>query len=280
MQTFVGVSAGANDKKAGKFLGRAIKRTANGLTYKGDDKLLESLLEEWNIHGMTAVQTPGERINSEIDRRADVWKTSEKLGSFIVNEDSVRKLRCEFEGGSSWKDVCYRSVIDGDTGDVLERERYVTGMPLRVAESTLIRPRNIITTLHFRPRGHEQLRSGDWDERRVARCRRAAAKLNCLALDNPCSAYASKDVSRRMSDPEPSDEKSIIRVLRYLKQGGMVDHLYKRQGSPNEILVYTDRDWAGSLTIRRSTTGGAVMYGSWLVAHWSRTQVSVALSSA
>ena len=117
------LGAGANEKKAGKFLGGVIKWTENGLTYKGDDKLLESLLEEWNVHGMTAVQTLGERINSETDKRADVWKTSEKLGSFTVNEESVRKLRCEFEGGPSWKDVCYRSIIDRDTGDVLERER-------------------------------------------------------------------------------------------------------------------------------------------------------------
>ena len=144
--------------------------------------MLGSLLEEWNVHGMTAVQTRRERINSETDTRADVWKTSGKLCSFTVNEESVRKLRCEFEGGPSWKDVCYRSMIDTDTGDVLEREQYVRGLSLRVTESTLIRPRNITTTLHFRLRGPEQLRSGDWDERRVARYRRAAAKLNYLAL--------------------------------------------------------------------------------------------------
>ena len=44
--------------------------------------MLESFFEEWNVHGMTAVQTPGERINSETDRRADVWQTSEKTGQF------------------------------------------------------------------------------------------------------------------------------------------------------------------------------------------------------
>ena len=69
-------------------MGRVKKWTKNGLTYKGDDKLLECLLEEWNVHGMTAVQTPGERINSVTDKRADVWKTCEKLGSFTVNEES------------------------------------------------------------------------------------------------------------------------------------------------------------------------------------------------
>ena len=132
----------------------------------------------------------------------------------------------------NWADVRYRSVIVRDTGDVLERERYVRCMPLRVAESTLIRPRNITTTLHFRLRGPEQLRSGNWDERRVARYRRAAAKLNYLALDNPCMAYASKVVSRKMSDPEPSDDKSITRVLRYIKDDTYILFLTRRAAWP------------------------------------------------
>ena len=152
---------------------------------------------------MTAVQTSGERLNSEVDKKSDVWKTSEKLGSFTDNEENVRKLGCEFEERPSWNDVCYRTVTDRDTGDVLERERYVRGMLLSVAESTLICPRNITTTLHFRLRGHEHTQSRERDEHRVARYRRAAAKLNYLALDIPCIAYASKEVSRKMSDPEP-----------------------------------------------------------------------------
>ena len=56
----------------------------------------------------------------------------------------------------SWNDVCYRTVTDRDTGDVLGRERYVRGMPLSVAESTLICPRNITTSLRFRLRGHDK----------------------------------------------------------------------------------------------------------------------------
>ena len=204
-------------------------------------------------------------------------KTSEKLGSFTVDEENVRKLQSEFEG----EDVCYRTVTDKDTGDVLEREWYVRGMPLSVAESTLICPRGISPRLFiFVSVDMNKYKSRERDKHRVARYRRAAAKLTYLALDNLCVAYASKEVSRKMSDPEPSDDKSIIRVLRYLKQSGMVEYLYKWQDSPNEIHVYTDGDWSGRQKTRRSTTGGAVKYGSCLVAHWSRTQVSVALSSA
>ena len=125
------LGAGANEKKAGKFLGRATKWTENDLTYKGDDKFLESLLEEWNVHGMTAVQTPGERINSEVDKTADVGKTSEKLGSFTVNEESVRKLRCEFEGGPSWKDVCFIDQILIETLEMFLNESGMSEVCLR-----------------------------------------------------------------------------------------------------------------------------------------------------
>ena len=97
------LGAGANEKKAGKFLGRVIKWTENGLTYNGDDKLLESLLEEWNVHGMTAVQTPRERINTETDKSADVWKTFEKNSAVSL---SMRKA-----SGSS--DVNLRECLHG-----------------------------------------------------------------------------------------------------------------------------------------------------------------------
>ena len=73
------------------------------------------------------------------------------------------------------------------------------------------------------------------DDIRVARY---AAKLNHLALDNPYVAYANKEVSRKMSDPEPADEHAAIRVLLCLKQSGMVEYLYKWHERPNEILVY------------------------------------------
>ena len=43
--------------------------------------------------------------------------------------------------------------------------------------------------------------------------------------------------------------------------------------------MFTDSDWAGNKTTRKSTSGGCVMFGSHLISHWSKVQSNVALSS-
>ena len=62
----------------------------------------------------------------------------------------------------------------------------------------------------------------------------------------------------------------------------MVEHLYKRQERPGEIRVLLHGEQSGSTRqkTRRSTTAGAIMHGSCLIAHWSCSHVSLALSSA
>ena len=109
--------------------------------------------------------------------------------------------------------------------------------------------------------------------------RRAAARLNYLAQDRMDIAYATKELARHMSIPCPSDVVELKRMLRYLKS---VPRSYVKmnwQHRPTEVVAYVDRDWAGCLRTRRSTSGGALMHGSHCVGHWSRTQSNVALSS-
>ena len=43
--------------------------------------------------------------------------------------------------------------------------------------------------------------------------------------------------------------------------------------------VYTDTDFAGCTTTRRSTSGGCALVNGCLVKHWSKTQSTIALSS-
>eukprot|EP00969_Alexandrium_andersonii_P074680 3294522-Alexandrium_andersonii.AAC.1 len=45
------------------------------------------------------------------------------------------------------------------------------------------------------------------------------------------------------------------------------------------MTVYTDTDFAGCMSARRSTSGGAAMWGAHTIKHWSTTQKTIALSS-
>ena len=110
--------------------------------------------------------------------------------------------------------------------------------------------------------------------------RRAAARINYISRDRPDLGYASKELSRGMSSPTKGDIVALKRVLRYLKGNPQICYTFKSQGVPPSFSTFCDSDWAGCRSTRRSTSGGAIMYGDHLIHHWSSTQSTVALSSA
>jgi len=66
--------------------------------------------------------------------------------------------------------------------------------------------------------------------------------------------------------------------LRYLR-GTFEYGLWYRQTDEVKLHGFTDADWEGSLTKRKSTSGGVFSIGSMVVYWYSRKQRSVALSS-
>jgi len=117
------------------------------------------------------------------------------------------------------------------------------------------------------------------DKKRIAKFRRAAAQINYMTLDNPMLGFASKEISRGMAAPTEDDERKVKRLIRYMRISPGVVYKYRWQNQPQKLSGFADSDWAGCVKTRRSTSGGIVMAGSHLLAHWSRTQVGVALSS-
>ena len=91
----------------------------------------------------------------------------------------------------------------------------------------------------------------------AAKCRRTAAKLNYLSLDNPMIAFASKEASRSMSSPKQGEEIKLKRILRFLRKRPTTTYRYEWQDHPGELAGYTDSDWAGCTLTRRSTSGGS-----------------------
>ena len=70
------------------------------------------------------------------------------------------------------------------------------------------------------------------------------------------------------------------RLVRFMKEFPQYELLFKMERLPEFVSVYTAANWSGDPVSRRSTSGGLVLLESCLVASWSRTQASVAMSSA
>ena len=75
----------------------------------------------------------------------------------------------------------------------------------------------------------------------------------------------------------------VKHLLKYLKATRTYGQIFKQvttDSRPSEIEVFADADWAGCHKSRRSTSGFAVMVQGNLIHSASRTQGSVAMSSA
>ena len=94
---------------------------------------------------------------------------------------------------------------------------------------------------------------------------------------NICDAV--NQLSQAMVKPTKLFWKAGKHVLRYLR-GTLGYGLWYIQSDEVKLHGFTDVDWAGSPTDRKSTSGGIFSIGSTTVSWYSRKQRSMALSSA
>ncbi|RVW95281.1 Retrovirus-related Pol polyprotein from transposon RE1 [Vitis vinifera] len=111
------------------------------------------------------------------------------------------------------------------------------------------------------------------------RYQRLVGKLIYLTHTRPDIGFAVSMVSRYMNNPTERHMKAVYRILQYLKKSPGRG-LYFKKTSSREVEVFTDADWAGSLTDRRSTTGYCSYVWGNLVTWRSKKQSVVARSSA
>ena len=118
-----------------------------------------------------------------------------------------------------------------------------------------------------------------------AQYRRAVGKLQWMTYTRPDISYATKELARALQQPTTADQQKLKHLLRYIK--GTKD--YKQIIRPTvklpakaipDINVYVDSDWAGCPTTRKSTTGFIVSLLGTTINYGSRTQATIALSSA
>ncbi|XP_062192539.1 uncharacterized mitochondrial protein AtMg00810-like [Phragmites australis] len=109
--------------------------------------------------------------------------------------------------------------------------------------------------------------------------RSLAGALQYLTFTRPDISYAVQQVCLYMHDPREHHLATVKRILRYLH--GTVDHgLLLRRSAPDELVVYSDADWADCPDTRKSTLGYAVFLGANLVSWSSKRQQTVSRSSA
>ncbi|XP_021804165.1 uncharacterized protein LOC110748497, partial [Prunus avium] len=86
------------------------------------------------------------------------------------------------------------------------------------------------------------------------RYQRLVGRLIYLSYTRPDIAYAVSFVSQFMHSPSEDHMNAVIRILRYLKSAPEKGLMFSKHGHLN-IDGYTDSDWAGSITYRKSTSG-------------------------
>jgi hypothetical protein len=109
--------------------------------------------------------------------------------------------------------------------------------------------------------------------------RRVVGRLNYLTITRPDIAFPVSVVSQFMSQPRTAHWDAVCHILKYLKGAPGYGIKYQNRGH-HVIEGFTDADYDGDPTSRRSTTGYCVFMGGNLVSWRSKKQNVVSRSSA
>ncbi|KAI5348760.1 hypothetical protein L3X38_001647 [Prunus dulcis] len=107
--------------------------------------------------------------------------------------------------------------------------------------------------------------------------RRLVGALQYLTFTRPDIAFAVNSVCQYMTAPTDSHFFQVKRILRYLQ--GTLQYGIKFSPGPMQLSAFSDADWAGDASTRRSTTGFVVFLGNNPISWQSREQGSVSRSS-
>ncbi|RVW60619.1 Copia protein [Vitis vinifera] len=166
---------------------------------------------------------------------------------FIVYVDDIIITRDNEEGIGNLKKLLAREFEIKDLGQL----RYFLGMEVgKTKEGIVVTQRKYVLDLL-----------------------QETGMLGCKPVDTPMDPIGKID---KDNDSHPTDKD---RILQYLKKSPSRG-LYFKKTSSREVEVFTDADWAGSLTDRRSTTGYCSYVWGNLVTWRSKKQSVVARSSA
>ncbi|CAL8990138.1 unnamed protein product, partial [Prunus brigantina] len=164
-------------------------------------------------------------------------------------------------------------VARSANGIFLSQRKYVLDL---LAETGLLGCKPADTPIEM---NHKLCEGMDQEPTNKEQYQRLVGRLIYLAHTRPDIAYAVSVVSQFMHSPSVSHRNAVDRILRYLKLAPGKGLMFSKNRDL-EVVGYTDADWAGSITDRRSTSGYFTFVGGNLVTWWSKKQNVVSRSSA
>ncbi|GKC38531.1 ribonuclease H-like domain-containing protein [Tanacetum coccineum] len=109
--------------------------------------------------------------------------------------------------------------------------------------------------------------------------RSLAGSLQYLTFTRPDISYAVQQVCLHMHDPREPHFSALKRILRYVR--GTLDYgLQLFSSSTTSLVAYSNADWVGCPTTRRSTSGYCVFLGNNLLSWSAKRQPTLSRSSA
>ena len=117
------------------------------------------------------------------------------------------------------------------------------------------------------------------DRSESKRYRAIIARANYMSTERSDVQYSVKELSRFMAIPKTCDWTNVKRLARYLLGKPRTVLVYGYQESQQSLNTWTDTDFAGCRSERKSTSGGVIMYGSHCLKSWSSTQSIIAGST-
>jgi len=89
-------------------------------------------------------------------------------------------------------------------------------------------------------------------------------KLNYLTQTIPDISFPLSIVSQFLNSPRDSHWNAVVRILKYIKRAPGKGLVFTDRGHTN-IVGYSDSDWAGDASDRRSTFGYCIFVGGNLI---------------
>jgi hypothetical protein len=125
----------------------------------------------------------------------------------------------------------------------------------------------------------EKIHNGEpLEAEEATKIRRAVARVSYMAQDRPDLAVASRILSQSMANPHAGIRLGLKIVIQYLKKYPRCV-LHVAPDPEMALELWTDSDWAGDVSTRRSCSGGLVLWHGVPLTAWSKMQNNIALSS-